>query len=182
MTYSKRIEHAENLKKQVKKWYISICDEWVQKARGKARTVKRKDTDYHLVLQDDGILCEWFVEKMEKILSLWYDVINFHTRDRKQLRKYKGKWNFFDDLYWGVAVCIKSELIDEMVEWCMKEHINTDFTIWDDKMMRRYFRNKGIKCLYTNPCYVDHNDLPCTHKLFSEKTLKQRRGSLDFLK
>ena len=186
MTHSSRKEFADELKRLLPMAYVSICDEWLHPARYKARTLERKATDYHIVIQDDWFLCDDFVNRMEKVLSLWHPVINFHTRDRKQLKKYKGKWNFFDKLYGGVAVAIKTDIIDDMLERVMDYHKKTNYSEFDDKVMRIYFDMKGIKCYYTNPCYVDHREWPSIEwvkilQVDPDKVAKQRRGSLEFL-
>ena len=181
MAHPLRQQEAEELKKKIKSRIVFDKKNCIQDTWFRAWKKRKENRLYHLVLQDDAYLCKNFKKELNKVISYCAEndilVLSLHARDRKELRG--NKESFFDKLYGGVAIAIRQDLIEEMLEWCMQYHKKTNNKHGDDAVMRIYFEEKGIKCFYPLPCLVDHRDLPSIYQT-REKIKNQRRGSLFF--
>lgn len=152
----------------------SIHDTWERSWKERDKTA-----DYHLVVQDDAILCDDFLQRVYNWLNLKKPVYNFHCRKRDNLLKESkditnGYFEF--SLWGGVAVCIKEELIDPMINWCMGHHEKHNFTDFDDMAMMKYFNDKKIKTCYPIPSLVDHSDSDTLiPQFYSRRTIRNFR-------
>ena len=136
----------------------SIHDTWKR-----SWETRNKDADYHLVIQDDAVLCDNFIEKVYKYLNIGLPAYNFHCRKRTDLMKQaeKAKDGYFEYSLWGgVAVCVKQDLIDDMISFCMKHHKRTRNNDFDDIAMKYFFERLNIKVAYPMPSLVDHRSVP----------------------
>lgn len=116
-----------------------------------------KEAEYHVVIQDDAILCKGFVKKAEEFLEKHKpQVASFYygnrMRDLDQARRDKKKgWTTKRAPTWGVAICIKRELIPEMIEYC-----DTLFERQDDTRIGKFCKSRGIPVYFPLPSLVDH--------------------------
>lgn len=155
MTCDKRENNREELKRRLPQAIVSVNNEWLLPSRKQAREHRDMSKDYHLVLQDDAILCKDFEEKAQKIFDEHHKIINFYTPWVETMRNYKKKKSFYKKLWWWVAVAIKTKYIDEMIERVLRRYEDGS-ELGDDQLMREYFW-KYILCYYTNPCLVQHD-------------------------
>lgn len=122
------------------------------------------DATHHVVVQDDAIVCEDFIEgltnaiksKPSHPISLYTGKVRplgpFVDRMVRQAHNLGRTWIRMDGPLWGVAVCAPVHLIEDMVAACDKM-VNTPNY---DMRMVKYYQSKGIKCYYTIPSLVSH--------------------------
>ena len=112
--------------------------------------------DFHVVIQDDAIPCKNFKEKAEKILTDKSMAYNFYFGNRQkykylaELGMKKGhiisRWTS-----WGVAICLPTKIIPEMLEYT-----KTLKSRHDDTRIGFFLKQKGIKIYFPMPSLVDH--------------------------
>ena len=117
--------------------------------------------DYHVVIQDDGIICENFRERAEKIISEAVKengeiCFNFYYGIRVALKQeaaegLKKGYVISDRPRWGVAICIPTKLIPEMI--CFYEKL-TDKQ--DDTRIGRFILSKKLPIYFPMPSLIDH--------------------------
>lgn len=142
--------------------------------------------DFHLVVQDDSLICQNFYNRIDSILSntdssqnrvycLYFrlkgtnkKVFNdFNQNARNGLAK-----GFFTDSYlrFGIALIVPTHLINEMIEFADKldalgEH--------DDSRYSTFFARRNIKVIYPLPSLVDQDPrLSSTHSSNSNQNLQ----------
>lgn len=113
--------------------------------------------DYHLVLQDDAIICENFKELAEKTIgNNGRYVYNFYYGRRGNRKKeaslgLKNGYVISDKVTWGLAICFPTKLIPEMIAYCDKIKAPQD-----DHRIGLYLKHKGIKVYFPIPSLIDH--------------------------
>ena len=128
-----------------------------------------KDADWHVVIQDDAIVCEDFREAMSRALAHRGNagVVSAYTgtgRPRQMRVRYKlaraeadgsSWWSTTEPLYWGVAVALPVSVIPKMVHWCS----NSARRMYNyDTRIGEYARLRDWRTWYTVPSLVDHLD------------------------
>jgi hypothetical protein len=115
------------------------------------------NAEYHTVIQDDAIICKDFYNKAEKVLkypNLAYSFYYGYRGNTKRVfeKGLKDGGILKNGLSWGVAICLPTKLIPEMIEWCDKSlRIKND-----DTRISYFLKWKGIKVYYPIPSLVDH--------------------------
>jgi hypothetical protein len=115
--------------------------------------------DYHVVIQDDAIICKDFYIRLEKFISRFNGKyayqLYFGNRKRLYQRALSGKRDGYvkmGSLLWGVAICLPVKLIPEMVKYTDKlDHIKQD-----DTRIKSFLMYKKMKVVYPMPSLVDH--------------------------
>jgi hypothetical protein len=112
--------------------------------------------EYHVVIQDDAIICENFRQRAEKILTSKEQAYNFYFGNRQQYRqaaKDGMEKGFIISGWtgWGVAICLPTYLIREMLLYCDKMR-----TPHDDTRIANFLKHKKIKTLFPMPSLIDH--------------------------
>lgn len=126
--------------------------------------------DWHVVLQDDAIVCDDFLAGFAKALehvpeqalvaSAYCGAkrpgqIPF-TRIAKTARNDGASWLRSMQVWWGVAIAARTETIEPMLEWC-----DTKIGSPYDSRIGAYYRWKaGSDAWFTWPSLVDHRDGP----------------------
>jgi hypothetical protein len=118
--------------------------------------------DWHAVVQDDGIPCEHFKERALEAIerSGGTHALSFYYGKRGNLTEQSKKGlerGFIIDVApkWGVAICLKTAWIDEMLEYTNKmSHRQDDYRIG------MWLKHKGIKTYFPMPSLVDHRRGP----------------------
>lgn len=126
--------------------------------------------DWHLVLQDDVLLCADFVGQAMKALSeAPTSVVSFYMGRRAvfgqwtsleasmHARRQGERWVCGRGPFWGPAIAVKVSMIEEMMAWCDREQ---PYEIAYDYKIARYFAAKRLDCGYTVPSLVEHRDGP----------------------
>lgn len=129
------------------------------------------NADYHLVLQDDAVVCEDLLAGLESALDVIgpEGLVSAYTGTgrpdqynvRRALRHATDKghsWMPTKSLCWGVAIVAPVATIPDMLKWCghrTKTAMNYDMRIG------RYYRDKlKWRTWYTVPSLVDHAEGP----------------------
>lgn len=126
------------------------------------------ECDYHLVVQDDAVVCRDLVAGVERALphiaagspmALYIGTVRPWPTAIKQLvaaTRADTSWITMGQLNWGVAVAVATRHIPTMIEWCDKRADVANY----DKRMSRWFEHQGIRVWYPWPSLVDHRDSP----------------------
>jgi hypothetical protein len=112
--------------------------------------------DFHIVIQDDAIICENFRERAEKILILKKLAYNFYFGNRQKYRAtakagMKRGYVLSGWTSWGVAICLPTYLIPEMIRYCDKMK-----TPHDDTRIATFLKHKKIKIYFPMPSLISH--------------------------
>lgn len=128
------------------------------------------DADWHLVLQDDVTVCLDFLVGLEKALDHVPDSIGIvqpyvgksrplgqhFVQLARSADQVGANWIQHRSMCWGVAICVRSETIEEMLGWCDERK-----TLTYDSRVGRYYRDAlGQETRYTWPSLVDHRNIP----------------------
>lgn len=165
MAHPSRKEFFEYLKKELGKDTPFVVD---YKKQGVWETCKRAwrhhdpHADYHVVIQDDAILCKDFKKKAEEFLTAYTSdtderAFSFYFGNRladlDQAREGKKKGYAIRSVpTWGVAICLPTYMIDSMLSYCdTLKHIRQD-----DTRIGRFLRWRGTKVWFPIPSLVDH--------------------------
>ena len=162
MAHPKRAEFFDYIKQKLGDVPFSIDEKSEGCAINGQRSWSMFDplADWHIVIQDDAIICDNFIERAEKVIEQAIKnncgAVSFHwgKRARMEDRSKKGlkegfiisKW-----LHWGVAVCIKTELVRPMLE-----HVNKMNIPQDDTRIANFLMKNEIKIYYPMPSLIDH--------------------------
>lgn len=118
---------------------------------------------WHLVVQDDVILCRNFRTAAERALEACPDgPVSFYTgktrpyaaevnRAVAKAAEMGRRWIAMRGPLWGPAVAVPTRMIDAMIEGADHiEHPNYDLR------MSEWFHGQGYRCWYSQPSLVDH--------------------------
>jgi hypothetical protein len=111
-------------------------------------------SEYGIVIQDDAILCDNFVDEAEVFLiDHMGQIVSFYFGE-------DPKWimpRWFDaPLFHAVCLAIPTHLIPDMIEYGdLKTQVEHD-----DMKMKRWLIANNKTCRYSNPSLVQHRDLP----------------------
>jgi len=121
-----------------------------------------KNSLYHLVVQDDAIVCENFRERAEAAIQDMIKrgfsghALNFYFGGRKSNQE-EGKRGLERGFLtkhspsWGVAICLETRWIDEMLEYTKR------FDTWrDDERIAGFLAHKQIRSYFPMPSLIDH--------------------------
>jgi hypothetical protein len=138
----------------------------------RAWEARHPDTDFHVLIQDDAVVCPDFLAGLEKALD--------HVPDTALVCPYLGqgsnvpeRWTRMADradqqgaswvrsyvLMWGVSIAVPTRFIPDMIAWCDRK-----VGMPDDMRVGRWFQRQGIDTWYTWPSLVDHRPSPSLTK------------------
>ncbi len=115
---------------------------------------------WHVVIQDDAIVCDDFHSRalaaLEEAEKHGCDAVSFFFGKRIAMQGVakkaleagysQSKW-----IHWGLAICLRAELIEPMIAFGDKMNIPQD-----DARIANFIKSKGLKCYYPMPSLVDH--------------------------
>lgn len=141
-----------------------------------------KESDWHLVLQDDVILCKDFIQKVtglinnncrnNNIFSLYLGNRNKFKRDVGRLRP-KGGLVIKKNIHHEIALIFPTNRINDMINYC--DSLNPD----NDKVINRYVTNNNLDVIIPLPNLINHkNDIESLHTL--NKSQMSTRKSIWF--
>lgn len=130
------------------------------------------DADWHVLLQDDAVLCRDFAAGMSEALrhvqgpavvspylgngrlvpSRWQALAEKADRDG-------AAWIRTSKLMWGVSIAIPTLLISDMIK-----HADTRAGVPDDMRVAGWAERNGVDAWYTWPSLVDHRQVPSLTK------------------
>lgn len=119
---------------------------------------------FHLVVQDDSIICDNFREKLEKLLQRHGDNYVYCLFYRHKRKRTHGAMNdaakaglseggfLYPRLQWANAVVIPTKIIPEMIEFADK----VNYTDIDDLRISEYLKTINMPVFYPLPSLVNH--------------------------
>lgn len=132
-----------------------------------------EDSKYHLVIQDDAILCEDFLIKAYKFI---YEMDEMFPEETLSFQLYHGHQPQFPHhdmirakqrgfvkrkfLFWGVGIATPTHLIEDMIEFGDKVASRQD-----DTKIKYWLTKNKIPIIFPIPCLVDHRQTHETHSL-----------------
>lgn len=128
-----------------------------------------KESDWHLVLQDDVILCKNFISRVNEfvinhcennnIFSLYLGNRNKFRKDVNRLRP-KGGIVVKKNIHHEIALIFPINKINEMLTYC------SSLNPTDDKVINRYVTNNNLNVIIPLPNLINHrNDIKSLHTL-----------------
>jgi hypothetical protein len=163
MAHPKRKEWAEKLAKKLNcPIYWDTDNKVWSTCKGAWKLADPKAT-HHCVIQDDAILSKNFKILSKKFIKQHPNTaINFY---------YGEKSNEADEVMeqgylvkkqnaWGVAICLPTEWIDEMIRF------GNGYYAWqDDVKIKHFLISKGYKTTFALPSLVDHKRIDINQTL-----------------
>lgn len=121
-----------------------------------------KDSDYHLVIQDDAVIGKNFKENvLKQIEKKPTHAFSFYFGNRKRFYRtarlaaaqggVEMNW-----LSWGVAICLPTMIIPEMLEFLGE--ITGKLENHDDTAIAHYLKKIELPVWYPMPSLVDHRN------------------------
>lgn len=165
MAHESRAKHFDYLKKHLGDVPFSIDDNkqklgtWGNCKR--AWSLRDKTKDYHLVIQDDAVLCDNFMEKVSEFINKYPNESYQLFRGKKRQSWAIGTAKLDVDvlqgqLLWGVAIMLRQDIIEPAIHWGEQNFVPS---YPDDTRIKKYLDSKGIKTLYPYPSLVDHRTI-----------------------
>lgn len=155
MCHVSRVEFIPYLKSKLGECKVFIDDGHLGVKKNSIRCWASfdKTADYHLVIQDDAIICEDFFGRCKKYLDSKKEIVSFFMSKRLKEENLEEDENFFyrNWLTGAVGLAIKTEYIPELLSFMNSQRMNNDDTI-----IANFFKKKGIKISYSKPSLVDH--------------------------
>lgn len=119
------------------------------------------EADWHVVIQDDAVVCDFFEDTAKRVIAFVEAsenplAISFYHGKRFNLKEevkrcLKDGYIVSEYLSWGLAVCLPTKLIPEMIEWCDKLNLKQDYA-----RINLFLRERGIPVFYPFPPIVEH--------------------------
>lgn len=166
MAHPSRMEFVDNLCEQLPNAVVKLDRE-----RGIWDTAARAWRSYgraclwHLVVQDDAVLCSNFQANVEAALACVEPIrpVSFYLGGPRphaeivepaieKAKELGTPWIEMEGPWWGVAYALPTEFIPEVMEW----GDSVTETERDERRIAWYFAKQGIRCWYTCPSLVDH--------------------------
>jgi hypothetical protein len=149
--------------------------------------MREGDSDWHVLLQDDAVLCEDFAEGISEALR--------HVPGPAVVSPYLGNgrlvperwttlaastdevgasWIRTSKLMWGVSIAIPTLLIPDMIK-----HADTRAGVPDDMRVAGWAERNGIDVWYTWPSLIDHRQVPSLtkHRAHDRYAIRHHAGS-----
>jgi hypothetical protein len=151
-----------------------------------------EDSDWHIVLQDDAMPVPDLLAGLEKGLEYVTEpcVVQPHIGARKphpgrvnrltqKGDRYGAAWLTSDYMLWGIAVCMPTGVIPDMLEWSGRQKGRAY-----DRRIANYFRDRlGWQTWHTWPSLVEHRPGPslCGHGPYDRSAHRMwNRSALEF--
>lgn len=122
--------------------------------------------DWHLVIEDDAIVCRDLLAGLERVADLVpaESVLSLYLGNNpaweKRMRIEAGRTDAalvpMRTLVWGVAIALPVATIDDMLAWC--EHNRTSSN-YDHRIAQYYEKRLKWRAYYTWPSLVDHRQV-----------------------
>lgn len=176
MACREREDQVESLTRQLDRGDVSVVYDRLPASRDpeqrwangrRAWLSHDRDTDWHVVIQDDAVVCEDFLAGLEKALTVVpteVAVTAYVGRERpspeavqrrvNEAKKSGSSWVRLNFLYWGLAVAVPTPVIGRMVAWGDRMH-KANY----DTRLGRWLRDEARWPVWgTHPSLVEHRD------------------------
>jgi len=148
------------------------------------------DADWHLVVQDDAILCSTFLPGVEAALAgvpLEHPVSFYTGKTRPygsfmkktvaSARHHRRAWVKMRGPLWGVAIAQPVAMIERMVEGADELDNIPNY----DMRIAEWYHWQGIECFYSVPSLVDHRTGPSNPSLVPGRGHSPARTAFEFI-
>jgi len=145
----------------------------------RAWSMHDKSKDFHLVIQDDAIICENLLERIEDLIkkttgnyaySLYFGDELATTTEEKTKSQQEG-FIIRNLLNSGVAIMLPTSKIERIMKIANRNNTNID-----DANIGSALQQLGMKTIYPVPCFINHRSCKETSSLVtrgeSERTSK----------
>ena len=113
--------------------------------------------DFHLVVQDDAIVCSDFRQRAEaELLDGFAHSFYFGYRGNMLRLAEQGLRDGYivkKGLHWGIAVCLPQKLVEPMIDFGNRSEIPDHL---DDTKIKEFLNSEGILVRYPMPSLIDH--------------------------
>lgn len=123
------------------------------------------DADWHLVIEDDGVICQDLPSGLERILDSLpcESVASLYIGNTTSGRSIapatrEVSWVKTRSLVWGVAIAAPVASIEGMLTWC--NGLNYSDRVYDSRVAHYYTEVLHWPAYYTWPSLVDHAQVP----------------------
>jgi hypothetical protein len=159
MAHEKRRDWVPGLLEQMPEGTQVIWDRVNDRHETGLRAIAAFDpeADYHVIVQDDAVLCEDFEEAVRLVLSrvdegapvsLYLGSSRFYNT---LLKIEKPSYMVGDGPIWGVGIALPVPSIPDVMEYFEAATIENY-----DRRIMYYYQSVGVKCWYPVPSPVDH--------------------------
>lgn len=144
-------------------------DSWATGAR--AWEAHDPDADWHLVIEDDAIVCRDLLVGLEQALDHvpTESVVSLYLGNKTASREVANaaaaadsricQWIRASTLVWGVAIAAPVVSIEPMLGWCHRQK-RYPSRVYDTRIARYYAEVLNWPAYYTWPSLVDHGQEP----------------------
>ena len=123
------------------------------------------DSDYHIVVQDDAIVCKDFIEKATKLIEKngrylysFYHANRPAFKDQVEYALKNGGYIIKKNFHSGLAMAIPTDLIPSMIEFFEKQKEPAD-----DVRIGIWAKSIGMLNFIPIPSLIDHRDEKSLH-------------------
>lgn len=168
MAHPERKEMAEALSKELQAPVIYDRKNNIWDTCRRAWLAHPTDTDFALVLQDDAIVCKAFKAELRKLVSngdYLYSLYSSNVvKTRLENAHADGKDHILTHhIYNEIALCMRTEYIMEMVEFCDSREAENDHEITN------WAWRKALPIYYPYESLVDHRDTESIYRRSTQK-------------
>lgn len=184
MAHPSRMEFVDNLREQ-----LPSAEVVLDRGRGIWDTAARAWRAYgraclwHLVVQDDAILCNDFQKHATMALASVDPIrpVSFYLGGPRphaeivapaleKAQQTGTPWLEMEGPWWGVAYALPAATIPEVLEW----GDSVTETERDERRVAWYFAKQGIRCWYTCPSLADHRTNEEAPSLFQQNPVTRQ--------
>lgn len=163
MAHPERREMARNLSQEIQAPIIYDRENNIWDTCRRAWLAHPLDCEFALVLQDDAVVCSDFKKELKKLVSNGDYIYSLYSsnmvEDRLKAAKIRGENHITTQhIYNEIALCMRSEYIMEMVEFCDSREAQNDHEI------TKWAWRKGLKIYYPYQSLVDHRDIQSIYR------------------
>ena len=163
MAHPSRKEYFDYLRENLGDIPFLIDEESMGTAWNCERAWKVYDpsANYHIVIQDDAIICKDFKNKAVKLIEEVTKerskiAFNFYYGTRARFRDeaseaMKRGYIIKERPHWGLAICIPTSEIENMLKFW-----NTVSNPEDDERISQFLKSRNIPVYFPIPSYIDH--------------------------
>ena len=114
--------------------------------------------DYHLVVQDDAIICDNFYERLDREIVKYPDIAYcLYMGNRDGVERIINGWEARGGVMrrvfgWGVATCLSVRLVDDFLKFSKTSGMNDH----DDGKLTLFARSISLPVWCPIPCLVSH--------------------------
>lgn len=159
MAHPKREQYFNYLKRKLGDVPFSIDKGWgITENCVRAWKLHNPKAEFHVVIQDDAIVCRNFRERAEALLDDDTVAYQFFYGNRIKFDKDRDLWEkqgyvMQDKPRWGVAICLPVRHIDPMLKFFQTLNLPQD-----DERISRYMQSVGLKIKFPIPSLINHRD------------------------